>query len=109
MVKMQRLNAVQVTGGSSPGGARVLAQALQFFEDRPPRNHEELAVSRKLADQMRRLVRRPSSAACVFRLAAEFPVIEALVDEFLMNAQILFSRERSCVVLHGLMQRLQRT
>lgn len=105
---MQRLNAIQVvTGGSTPGGVRVLAQALQFFDDRPPRNRKEFAVARKLAQQMRCLIRLPSSAAHIFRLSAEFPVVEALIDEFLLNAQILLSRERSCVVLNGLMQRLQ--
>ena len=89
-----------------PGSIRVLAQALQMFEDRPPRNRMEFAVSCKLAEQMRRLVRQPGSAERVFRLAAEFPAIEALLDDFLLNARILRARASDCTVLDDLMQRL---
>lgn len=89
-----------------PRKIRVLAQALQIFEDRPPRNRMELAASRKLTDQMRRIVHQPASVAQVIRLSAEFPVIEALVDDFLMSARIARSRERNCTVLHQLMERL---
>jgi hypothetical protein len=90
----------------SPGGIRVLAQALQMFDDRPPRNRMEFAVSRKLAEQMRRVVREPGSAEQVFRLAAEFPAVEALVDDFLMSARIVRARASHYAVLDGLMQRL---
>jgi hypothetical protein len=90
----------------SPGGIRVLAQALQMFDDQPPRNRMEFAVSRKLAEQMRRVVREPGSVDQVFRLAAEFPAVEALVDDFLMGARILRSRASHYVVLDGLMRRL---
>ena len=91
---------------AAPKSVRVLAQALQIFDDRPPRNRMEFAVSRKLADQMRRIVREPASAAQVFMLSAEFPAIEALLDDFLLSNRIVRSRERSCVVLDGLMRRL---
>ena len=90
----------------TPGSLRVLAQALQMFDDHPPRNRMELAVSRKLAEQMRRVVRQPSSVEQVFRLAAEFPAVEALVDDFLLNARILRARASQCAVLDGLMRRL---
>jgi hypothetical protein len=90
----------------SPGSIRVLAQALQMFDDRPPRNRMELAISRKLAEQMRRVVRQPASVEQVTRLAAEFPAVEALVDDFLMNARILRARASHYGVLDDLMQRL---
>jgi hypothetical protein len=83
----------------------VLAQALQMFEDRPPRNRMEFAVSCRLAAQMRRLVRQPGSVEQVFRLAAEFPAVEALVDDFLLDARIL-RRASNCAALDDLMRRL---
>ncbi len=91
-----------------PGGVRVLAQALQMFEDRPPRNRMEFSVSCRLADQMRRLVRQPGSVEQVFRLAAEFPAVEALVDDFLLDARILRTRASNCAALDDLMRRLSR-
>lgn len=105
---MEKLPEARRTAASVkiPTGVRVLAQALQMFEDRPPRNRMELAVSRKLADQMQRLVRHPASVAQVFRLSTEFPAVEALVDDFLMSARIARSRERDLPVLDQLMRRL---
>ena len=86
----------------------MLAQALQMFEDRPPRNRMEFSVSCRLADQMRRLVRQPGSVEQVFRLAAEFPAVEALVDDFLLDARILRTRASNCAALDDLMRRLSR-
>ena len=105
---MDRLPEIQSLGNRSaaPSGVRVLAQALQMFDDRPPRSRMELAVSRKLTDQMRRLVRHPASVAQVFRLSTEFPVVEALVDDFLISSRIVRSRKQDCPVLDRLMQRL---
>jgi len=105
---MEKLPEIQRTADRSriPTGVRVLAQAMQMFEDQPPRNRMEQAVSRKLAGQMQRLVRHPASAAQVFQLSTEFPVIEALVDDFLMSCRIVRSRERDCPVLEQLMRRL---
>lgn len=91
---------------ASPGGIRVLAQALQMFDDRPPRNRMEFVVSRKLAEQMRRVVQQPRSAEHVFRLAAEFPAVEMLVDDFLMSARIARARASNYAVLDALMERL---
>jgi len=90
----------------TPNGLRVLAQALQMFDDHPPRNRMEFAVSRKLAEQMRRVVRQPATAEQVFRLAAEFPAVEGLVDDFLLSARILRNRAEHYGVLDGLMRRL---
>jgi hypothetical protein len=90
----------------TPGGIRVLAQALQMFDDQPPRNRMEFAVSRKLAQQMRRVVRQPGAVDQVFRLAAEFPAVEALVDDFLIAARIQRARASHYAVLDGLMRRL---
>ena len=84
----------------------MLAQALQMFDDHPPRNRMEFAVSRKLAEQMRRVVRQPATAEQVFRLAAEFPAVEGLVDDFLLSARILRNRAEHYGVLDGLMRRL---
>ena len=105
---MEKLPEIRRTAHSSrvPTGVRVLAQALQMFEDRPPRNRMEHAVSRRLAEQMQRLVCHPASVAQVIQLAAEFPVIEALVDDFLMSSRIARSRERDCPVLEQLMRQL---
>ena len=90
----------------TPGGLRVLAQALQMFDDHPPRNRMEFSVSRKLAEQMRRVVRQPATAEQVYRLAAEFPAVEALVEDFLISARILRDRPGYCDVLDSLMRRL---
>ena len=105
---MEKLPEIQRTADRSriPTGVRVLAQAMQMFEDQPPRNRMEQVVSRKLAGQMQRLVRHPASATQVFQLSTEFPVIEALVDDFLMSSRIVRSRERDCPVLEQLMRRL---
>lgn len=104
---MQRLPEIQQVAdpGRISTGVRVLAQALQIFDDRPPRNRMELAVARKLAAQMQRLVRHPASVNQVFRLSAEFPVIETLLDDFLMSCRIARSRERECPVLEQLIRR----
>ena len=107
---MERLPEIQRTAEPHriSTGVRVLAQALQIFEDRPPRNRMEFAVARKLADQMQRLVRHPASVYQVFILSAEFPVIEALLDDFLMSCHIARSRERECPVLEQLIRRLMK-
>ena len=91
---------------ASSGGPRVLAQALQMFEERPPRNRMEFAVSRTLADEMRRIVCQPGSVEQVFRLAAEFPAIEALLDDFLMSARIIRDGAGNYAVLDELLKRL---
>ena len=99
-------NQLPASHRAASNTVRVLAQALQMFDDRPPRNRMEYAVSRKLTDHMRRIARQPTSVAQVFSLSAEFPVIEALVDDFLMSTRIVRSREKDCVVLDQLMRRL---
>jgi hypothetical protein len=105
---MEKLPEIKRTADCSriPAGVRVLAQALQMFDDRPPRNRMEHAVCRKLADQMQQLVRHPASVAQVFQLSTEFPVIEALVDDFLLSSRIARSRDRDCPILEQLMRRL---
>ena len=79
---------------------------MQVFDDRPPRNRMEFAVARKLADQMRRIMRQPASVQQVFRLSAEFPAVEALLDDFLLSIRIVRNRERDCAILDQLMRRL---
>jgi hypothetical protein len=105
---MDRLTGNQSTAHRprSSSTVRVLAQALQVFDDHPPRNRMEFAVSRKLTEQMRRIMRQPASVAHVFRLSAEFPAVEALLDDFLMNVRIARSRASDCAVLDQLIRRL---
>jgi len=90
----------------SPAGIRVLARALQMYDDRPPGNRMEFAISRKLAEQMRRVVRHPGSVEQVLQLAAEFPAVEALVEDFLMSVRIARARAANYEVLDDLMRRL---
>lgn len=107
---MERLPEIQLAADRKriSAGIKVLAQALQMFEDRPPRTRMELAVASKLVAQMQRLIRHPASVAQVFELSSEFPAVESLVDDFVMSNRIARSRERDCLVLDQLMRRLTR-